>query len=169
LTGKLGSGIGQSPRIPASAGDAISLPLYIFQTKSAGYRIVLFCEEYIAAGTMRKTIQAVRKSLGLPNKVHGKDPIEIYPKQETTSGKGNANAMELPYCGMKYEGSIETFVVTGHGNLQFLDVFPATVEKPPLPKSRASLLNAIMGKEMRATHVISTCLSTSCRMKRANY
>ena len=103
--------------------DALSLPLFVCWSKSAGLRVLLFCEEPIAAGTMRKTLQAVRRSLGLPTKVQGKDPVEIYPKQETTSAKGNANAMELPYCGMKYKGSINTCALYGHGNSLLLDSF----------------------------------------------
>ena len=109
--------------------DALSLPLFVGRSKSAGLRVWLFCEELIAARTMRKTLQAVRRSLGLPNKVNGKDPIEIYPKQETTSAKGNANAMELPYCGMKYEGSIDTCALYGHGNSLLLDSFLGLVKK----------------------------------------
>jgi hypothetical protein len=78
----------------------LPLPLYPGTSKSGGGRVWLFCEEPVAASTLRKTLQAVRKSLGLPAKVNGKDPVEIYPKQETTSAKGNASSVELPYCGI---------------------------------------------------------------------
>src|SRR6516165_359206 len=94
---------------------ALPLPLYFSYSKSGGGRVWLFCEEPVAASTLRKTLQAVRKSLGLPDKVNGKDPVEIYPKQESTSAKGKANAIELPYCGMKYEGNIDTSVKIGLG------------------------------------------------------
>jgi Virulence-associated protein E len=72
--------------------------------KSGGGRIWLFCEEPVAASTLRKTLQAVSKALGLPKK-----NVEIYPKQDTTSSADKfGNALELPYCGMKYDEAIDT-------------------------------------------------------------
>jgi predicted P-loop ATPase len=86
-------------RIPA-----IPLPLYFSYSKSGGGRIWLFCEEPVAASTLRKTLQAVSKALGLPKK-----NVEIYPKQDTTSSADKfGNALELPYCGMKYDEAIDT-------------------------------------------------------------
>ena len=83
---------------------ALPLPLYFSYSKSAGGRVWLFCEEPVAAGTLRKTLQAVSKALGLPKK-----DVEIYPKQDTTASADKCgNALELPYCGMKYDEAVDT-------------------------------------------------------------
>jgi hypothetical protein len=87
---------------------ALPLPLYYSTSKSGGGHIYLFADAPVAASTLRKTLLAIAKALGLV--VTGKKKnTEVYPKQDTTSSSTEfGNAMELPYCGMKYEGSLDT-------------------------------------------------------------
>jgi hypothetical protein len=113
------------------------LPLHAGVSKSGGARVWLFCEEPISAATLRRTLQEVRKSLGLPDKVNGKDPVEIYPKQESISAKGKASAIELPYCGMTYEGSVETSARIGHGGSLLLTDFLAVVQKASITQIKS--------------------------------
>src|SRR6516225_4582291 len=61
---------------------ALPLPLYFSYSKSGGGRVWLFCEEPVAASTLRKTLQAVSKSLGLPQ---NKKTVQIFPQPDTTS------------------------------------------------------------------------------------
>jgi len=85
---------------------ALPLPLYFSYSKSAGGRVWLFCEEPVAASTLRKTLQAVSKTLGLPQ---DKKIVQIFPQQDTTSSADKCgNALELPYCGMKYDEAVDT-------------------------------------------------------------
>jgi predicted P-loop ATPase len=88
----------------------------------------------------------VRKSLGLPDKVKGKDPVEVYPKQETTSAKGKANAVELPYCGMKYEGSLDTSVKIGLGGSLQLHEFVGIVKKTSIADLKSFTTHRPSGK-----------------------
>jgi hypothetical protein len=99
---------------------ALPLPLYFGYSKSGGGHIYLFCEETISASTLRKCLQAVVKNLGVKAEA-------VFPKQDT--GKFG-NALELPYCGMKYEGSINTCILTAIGNSMTLEHFLGSVKKP---------------------------------------
>jgi predicted P-loop ATPase len=103
----------------------LPFPMYVGSSKSAGLHIYIFCDGPVAASTLRKTLQAVARTLGL--RATGKDRnTEVYPKQDTIAGvdehgrNKEGNAMELPYCGMKYDGSLDTGIF-GLGSISSSD------------------------------------------------
>jgi Virulence-associated protein E len=146
---------------------ALSLPLYYSTSKSGGGHIYLFADAPVAASTLRKTLQSVAKALGLV--VTGKKKnAEVYPKQDTTSSSAEfGNAMELPYCGMKYDGCLDTGIwVYGQGAVP-IEIFLRNVKKATIAdiKNFVSTSGKANGhdKDARELHVLVNKLSNDTR------
>jgi hypothetical protein len=76
---------------------AVPLPLYFSYSKSAGGRIWLFCES--RSKHLKKDSASGQQE---------KD-VEIYSKQDATASADKwGNALELPYCRMKYDEAVDT-------------------------------------------------------------
>ena len=143
---------------------ALPLPLYFSYSKSGGGRVWLFCEEPVAASTLRKTLQAVSKSLGLPQ---NKKIVQIFPQQDTTSSADKCgNALELPYCGMKYDEAIDTCMRRDLIHSLLLEDFLGVVKKATIAQIKnftAKLAGAKGSAETRDVYTLVNKLGNETR------
>jgi hypothetical protein len=146
---------------------ALPLPLYYGTSKSGGGHIYLFADAPVAASTLRKTLQSIAKALGLV--VTGKKKnTEVYPKQDTTSSSAEfGNSMELPYCGMKYDGSLDTGIwVYGQGAVS-IEIFLRNVKKASIADIKNFITSGKTSnghdKDARELHVLVNKLTNDTR------
>lgn len=79
----------------------VGIPSYIERSRSKGYHVWVFVENWISAETMRHALLVVRDFLKM-------DAREIYPKQTTLREGELGNYLRLPYPGWLAEGALRT-------------------------------------------------------------
>lgn len=75
------------------AAEGIGIPAYIEPSKSKGYHLWHFFSEAVSAAQVRQLIMRIISIANLP------DNLEVFPKQDSVSGDGVGNCINLPLFG----------------------------------------------------------------------
>ncbi len=105
------TGIWQEARLLHVALTGMGIKSYIERSRSKGWHIWTFCDEWVPAATMRRALKCAYSAIGLPAK-------EANPKQERLYPHQLGNYVRLPYKGASDTLTERQTFTVGHDSEQ---------------------------------------------------